>query len=138
MHRLFAELGAEALKRHIHIMWIQFDPKAAPTSAFRSNQRRSRPSKSIQHDSSAPRAVPYGVLDKRYRFYSGMHGQFSVPCRAEGIDTSIISDICAITPEATQFHIVDMRRAAMLIDSDQLMPRAIERAHAAIGLGPDA
>src|SRR3989442_863882 len=49
-----------------------------------------------------------------------------------------LPDIGAVAPEAAELDIVAMRLLAVAEHEDELMPRAVERTHAAVALDPDA
>ena len=50
----------------------------------------------------------------------------------------MLPDIGAVAPGLAELEIVDVRRRAVLEGENQLMARAVERAHAAVVLVPDA
>src|SRR3954471_1696625 len=66
-----------------------------------------------------------------------MHRQLFQSSCAHRIDASIVPDICPTTTMLAELKIVDMRCAPGLPDERQFMFRAVERAHAGVGLVPD-
>ena len=56
---------------------------------------------------------------------------------AEAVDASIIPDIRPVAASLARAGGVQLLCAAKLVVKDQLVTRPIERAHAAVGLGPD-
>src|SRR5260221_12296107 len=66
-----------------------------------------------------------------------MHSQLFQPSRAQRADAGIVPDIRAIAPMLAELEIIDVRGGPGLPYEHQLMLRAVERAHAGIGLVPD-
>ena len=66
-----------------------------------------------------------------------MQGQLVHAAGLHGVDTPILPDIGPVAPVLAQLETVHMRGGAVLEGEDQLMTRAVERAHATIILGPD-
>ena len=50
----------------------------------------------------------------------------------------IAPDVGAVAAVSAELDVVDVRRRAGLEDEDELVLGAVERAHAGVGLGPDA
>lgn len=91
----------------------------------------------VEHDVAAPRHVPDRIGNHLHRLDGGMQGKLFHPPGVPRVDASILTDIGAVAPVLTQLESVDMGRAALLEDEDQLVARAVETAHPAIVLGPD-
>src|SRR5947208_7468049 len=66
-----------------------------------------------------------------------MHRQLFQPSRAQRADAGIVPDVRAIAPMLAELKIIAVHCGPTLPHEHQLMLRAIERAHASIGLVPD-
>src|SRR5947208_4948303 len=66
-----------------------------------------------------------------------MHCQLFQSSRAHRIDASIVPDISPIATILAELKIVDVHGAPGLPHEHQFMLRAVERAHAGVGLVPD-
>ena len=111
---------------------------APAAGALGGDQRRARAAEGVEDEPLALRAVENGVGDERDRLHGRVHGEVVVTRGAEGVDAGIGPDVRAVAAVLAELDVVDVRRVARLEDEDQLVLRAVERAHAAIGLRPDA
>src|SRR5260370_38459764 len=66
-----------------------------------------------------------------------MHRQFFQPSGAQRADAGIVPHVRAIATVLAELEIIDVRGGPGLPYEHQLMLRAVERAHAGIGLVPD-
>ena len=67
----------------------------------------------------------------------GCSASSSSSAGASSVHAAILPDIGAVAAVLAELEAVDVRRRAVLEGEDQLMPGAIEGAHAAIVLDPD-
>ncbi len=113
------------------------NPRTAPAD-FRRDQRRAGPAKHIEHDVAAHRTVLHGVRDQRHRLYCRVHRQLLRALSAHAGDARIIPHVGAMPSGLSKAEIVDVRPLPRLEYEDQLVFGAVERAHAGVGLVPDA
>ena len=67
-----------------------------------------------------------------------MQGKILAPASGHRIDRRVVPDIGPVAAVPPEFDCVEVRRIANPVDEDQFVLRAVERAHASIGLVPHA
>src|SRR6056297_3624770 len=82
--------------------------------------------------------VPDRIGYERRGFDGRMVREVRLAALPERVDARVVPDIRAVATMTAKVDIVDVARRAFLEDADQLVLGAIETAHAAIGLVPDA
>jgi hypothetical protein len=143
----FAGLGVDSLETcyfgqppndHIAVAGIELDAVSTPAGALGRDQRGAGSRKDIEHDAFAPRAVENRVGDECDWLDRRVHGQVLIAATTEPVDTGVGPDIRPVPAMLAQLDVVDVPALARLEHEHELVLRAIERAHAAIRLGPDA
>ncbi len=102
------------------------------------DHRRAGPGKGVEDNLIAPRTIPKGIGHKIDRLHRRMHGKGIIARPAKAVDAGIFPDICPVPPVLAELEVIDMLGRALLESEDQLVARAIEGAHAAVGLHPNA
>lgn len=116
---------------------IEFANARASARLVRGDEGRARAAEEVEHDAAAAGNILDRVGDHRHRLDGRMQSKLRLPARFQGVRAAILPDIRAIAAVLAQLETVEVRRAAILEGEDQLMPRAIEGAHAAIVLDPN-
>src|SRR5205814_1707518 len=123
----------------VDIAGIELKSVAAPAGALGGDHRRAAAEKSVEHDVAAGRAVEDRIGDHSHRLHGRMEcQQVALRATGEGVGRGIIPDIAAIAAELSELDIIAMLSAAMFKDKNKLVLAAIERAHSAVVLDPDA
>ncbi len=122
--------------RHVDIGRIECDEITPPLGLLRRDQGRAAAAKGIEDDAARFRAILDRIHYHGAGFDRRMSRELFHPAGAEGVDPGIDPGIGPIPPMLAQFDIVDVRCLAFLPQYDQLVRGPVERAHAAIGLGP--
>src|SRR6202045_2364308 len=124
----------------IDIDRVELQPVAAPASALGGHHSRAAAEKGIEHDIAARRAVEDRVGDHRHRLHGRMQRrQITLLAAAgEGVGPGVSPDVAAVTAELAELDIIAMRVTPLFKHEDKLVLAAVERAHAAIVLDPDA
>ncbi len=98
----------------VDVVRIDLDPIAVPSGFLGCDQGGAAPCKSIENDSIALGAIENCVGYEGYGLDRGMHGKLGLPIAAKGVLASVIPDVATVATKAAQFHIIDMRGAAVL------------------------
>src|SRR5258708_7435820 len=78
------------------------------------------------------------VCDEQYRLHGGVKSKAVLRTLSTKIIRAwVVPDIGSIASEPPELDIVLVRLLAVLENENQLMPRAIKRAHAAVALRPN-
>src|ERR1700704_3105955 len=118
----------------------ELDAAAAPTGALGSDQAGAAPEEAVEHDLSPGGRVEDRVGHQRH----GLHGRMKrqqVPLLGlarEGVDSGVPPDIAAVSLKAPELDVVAGRSPPGLEDEDKLVLAAVEGAHPAIVLDPNA
>ena len=104
---------------------IQFDSVAASAGLLGSKQSRSAARECIENDAAPLRAVENGVTDKSERFRRRMTGK-CFPFLSETTHACILPDVGSVSAEAPKFNIVDVLGAAVLVDENEFVGRAVQ------------
>src|SRR5215472_13438209 len=116
---------------------VEFQPKAAPTSALGGDQARAAAEKGIEHNVAVGRAVEDRVGDHRHRLHARVQRrQIAVlVATGEGTGPRVVPNIAAVAAAADS---VAVPVAAVLENEDQLVLAAVKRARASDVLDPNA
>ena len=121
----------------IDVARIELKPSGPPASQLGSDHRRAAAEEGIEDQAIALRAILDGIGDERHRLDGRMHGERFVASCAEAVDAWIGPDVGAVASVLAELEVVDMRCRSDLEDGDEFVLRAVEGAHAGVGLGPD-
>ena len=138
MHRDLAGQGLPARNDGVAVDRIIFDQSRLPARKIGGDQRGAGAAKHIQHDVAPSAAIANGVAHEGDRFDRWMHGEIGISRGAKAVDPGVIPDVGAVAAGVAQSEAVHMRSGAYLPNEDQLMLGAIETAHPAVGLVPNA
>src|SRR5438045_5505963 len=124
----------------IDISGIELQPVAPPAGALRGDQCRAAAEKGIQHDISAGRAVEDRVGYQSDRLHRRVQGQqiALVAAAGKGVDPGIVPHIASVAAKPAKLDIIAVSVAALFEHKDKLVPAAVERAHPATVLDPNA
>src|SRR5439155_22889456 len=117
---------------------IELDHTGAAADPFRRNRRRAGAAEGIEDHATAVGAVADRVGNHGDRLDGRMEGKLALRCPVQRVLADIIPDVGPVPAMAPERHVVDMRGRADLEHEDELVLGTIERAHAGIGLVPDA
>ena len=89
---------------------------------------------------SSPRRVTswMRVGDQRRRLHRRVQRQVLAPAAGHRVHRGVVPDVGAVAAVPAELDRVEVRRLADPVDEDELVLRAIERAHAGVRLVPDA
>ncbi len=135
---LESECGGQVPHDHIAIAWIELDRVTPPADLLGGNERGAAAGEDNEHDAAALGSIENRIGDECDRLDRRVQGEVRVAVLAEAVDARVGPDIGPVPPVAIQLDVVDVWRAAGLDHENQLVLGAVERAHAAVGLGPDA
>ena len=89
---------------------------------------------------SSPRRVTswMRIGDQRRRLHRRVQRQVLAPAAGHRVHRGVVPDVGAVAAVPAELDGVEVRRLADPVDEDQLVLRAVERAHAGVRLVPDA
>src|SRR5829696_2225453 len=128
----------EALDDLIAVNRVELDEACPSAGLFGRNEGCSRSTKGVEHRLASFRTVFDGVGHESDRFHSRVHGEFLLPFSPERVDAGVVPDICTVASRVAEPEGVGVRCRPDLEDKDEFVLGAIERAHAAVCLVPDA
>src|SRR6266404_7944227 len=127
-----------APNRNVDIGRVDFQGTGLAASSLRGNQDCAAAAKRVEDEVAPSGAVPDCLGDKANWLDCRVHLQFVHSLRAKRIDPGIVPDVGAAAPVLAKLEIIEVRSRSRLPDEDQFVLGAIETAHTAIGLIPDA
>lgn len=117
---------------------VELDQPRASARGLGSYEGGSGTAEDIEHDLAPARAISDSVRHKGHRLYGRVHGKLFGSVGPNAADARVIPDIGAIAPSLAETEAIGVGRRPDLEHKDKLMLRAIEGAHASVGLVPDA
>lgn len=102
-------------------MRIELDAVAAPAGLFGSEQGSPASSKRIQNDAGSLRAVEDAVADEGKWFRRGMSGKGFFSVLPETAHAGILPDVGSASAKSTQFDIVNVLGATVLVDEHEFV-----------------
>lgn len=106
-------------------MRVQFDAVSAPAGLLGREQSRAASCKGIQNNAASFRAVKNSVADEGERFRRRVSGERRFPVLPETAHASVFPDVRSAPAKSSQFNIVDVFGAAVLVDENELVGGAI-------------
>src|SRR5258708_3507159 len=137
MNRLLAGNLLEPADRHVDVSGVDLHHASASAGLLRGDHRGAAPAETVEHDRVALGAIENRVGDHGDRLYRRMHREIVKPTLVKLVHAWVLPDVGPVAAKTAELDIVDVRRASILEDEDQLMPRPIERTHAPVAFGPD-
>src|SRR5215472_9681115 len=129
-----------AANGRVDIAHIKLQPVAAPTGALGGDQRRATAEKGVEYDVAAGRTIEDRVGNHCHRFDGRVQLQEIAVLAAagKGVGPRIGPDVAAVAAKPAELNVIAMPAAAVFEDEHEFVLAAVERAHPAIGFGPDA
>jgi hypothetical protein len=124
--------------RPVHVPGLDLERVPDPSGPFGGEQRRPRAGKAVEDDVSFPGAVEDRVGDEPNGFDRRVQGERLVALGPKTVHAGIAPHVGSGAPVFAQLDVVHVRGRSHLEDVDELMLRAVEGAHAGVGLHPDA
>src|SRR5205085_191852 len=121
----------------IDIELVELDHPGDASGALGGQQRRAAAAERVEDDPVPPAAVADQIGDEGQRLDGGVQVELATPGRVQTVDTRIVEHVAAVAAVGAEAEIVDVRRAAVLEDADQLVFRAVEAALPSVILVPD-
>ncbi len=129
--------GLIAAHDYIDVEWIEFDATADAASPVCGDEGRTGTEERVKDDVIAFGDVEDGVLEHGGRLDGRMVLETAACVGAERRGAGIGPEVRAPAAAFAEFDVVDVRRGPLLEQRQKLMLRAIEAAHASVGLRPD-
>jgi len=138
MTRDAAGQALPSLNGYVGEVWIDLDQTRAPACPLRRNERGTGSAERIEDDSAAVGTVADRVGDQGDRLGGRVERQFALRRSVQRVLTDIVPNVGPVPAMPPEGHIVDVRVLTDLEDKYELMLGTIQRAHAGIGLIPNA
>ena len=144
-HPLFAEVSRlesgvfyEAPDRGVHITGLDLESVADASSPVRRQNCCPGAREPIEHPIPAARTIEDRIRHQPHGFNRGVHCERLVPLAPERVNAGVPPDVASVATVSAELDIIRVRRRPHFADVDELMLRAVERAHPGIRLHPDA